>query len=75
MLHIGGDVMLPNKSVIAVLDIKKSGSFQYSREDATKIEGGKFRTLIIAEEMGERKIYLSPLTTSAICRLKKFGGN
>lgn len=74
MLHIGGDIVLPEKDVIAILDYKKSGID--IKSSAGQILGeGKIRSVILAEEEGRMKTYFSPLAVSYLCRLKDFGGN
>jgi hypothetical protein len=79
-LHIGGDVVIPTKNIIAILDIETSTISKDTREFLKTAEEEGFvtsitddipRSFIIAEEDKKSRIYLSPI--SSVTLLKRSG--
>lgn len=71
-LHIGGDVVVPMKSVIAILDIETTTISKDSKEFLRVAEEEGFiiaisddlpRSFIITEADKKSKIYLSPISS------------
>ncbi len=71
-LHIGGDVVIPMKNVIAILDIETTTLSRDSREFLKIAEEEGFintisddlpKTFIITEIEKKSKIYLSPISS------------
>lgn len=71
-LHIGGDVVIPLKSVIAILDIESTTTSKDSKEFLSIAEEEGFiesisedlpKTFIITEIDKKSKIFLSPISS------------
>lgn len=71
-LHIGGDVVIPIKNVIAILDIETTTISKDTKEFLTIAEEEGFiesisddlpKTFIITESDKKSKIYLSPISS------------
>ena len=75
MLYIGGDTMVPENSVIAILDLKKSGVYIEGSGEEKHIGEGKPKSLILTEEGGAFMAYYSPVTAASLFRLKNLGGH
>ena len=71
-LHIGGDVVIPMKNVIAIMDIESTTTSKDSREFLKVAEEEGFiesisndlpKSFIITEYEKKSKIYLSPISS------------
>jgi extracellular matrix regulatory protein B len=71
-IHIGGNIVIPVKNVIAVLDIETTTISKDSREFLRIAEEEGFiesisedipKSFIIAERDGKSRIYLSPISS------------
>lgn len=80
-LHIGGDKVIPVKSIIAILDIetttlsKDTKEFLRTAEDEGFIEAISEdlpRSFIITEENKKSKIYLSPISSVTLQKRSGF---
>lgn len=80
-LHIGGDVVIPIKNVIAILDIETSTISKDTRDFLKTAEEEGFvtamtddlpRSFIITEEDKKSRIYLSPISSVTLQKRSGF---
>lgn len=80
-LHIGGDVVIPIKSVIAILDIESTTISKDTKEFLTIAEEEGFiesisndlpKSFIITETDKKSKIYLSPISSVTLQKRSGF---
>ncbi|MGG7165695.1 extracellular matrix regulator RemB [Clostridium ihumii] len=76
-LHLGENVVVPIKDIIAILDMEStmysSDTIQFLRmaeEDGfvERITKDKPKSFVIAEVDKKSKIYLSPISSSTLCK-------
>jgi hypothetical protein len=79
-VHLGGDVVIPMKDVIAIFDLETSEDSQINKEflEVVKEEGfvrvlseDAPKTFVLTESNNKIKIYLSPISSSTL--LKRTG--
>ena len=80
-LHIGGDVVVPIKNVIAIMDIDTTTISKDTKEFLKVAEEEGFiksisddlpKSYIITETDKKRKIYLSPISTVTLQKRSSF---
>jgi extracellular matrix regulatory protein B len=80
-LHIGGDVVVPLKNIIAILDIETTTISKDTKEFLTIAEEEGFihtisddlpKTFIITESDKKSKIYLSPISSITLQKRSSF---
>ena len=80
-LHIGGDVVIPIKNIIAILDIETTTISKDTKEFLTIAEEEGFiksisddlpKTFIITESDKKSKIYLSPISSVTLQKRSGF---
>lgn len=83
-LHIGGDVVIPIKNIIAILDIETTTISKDTKEFLTIAEEEGFidsisndlpKTFIITETDKKSKIYLSPISSITLQKRSGFIDN
>ncbi len=83
-LHLGGDVVIPLKDVIAILDIDKTTISKDTREFLAVAEEEGFiesisddlpKSFIITETDKNSKIYLSPISSVTLYKRAGFLGD
>ena len=80
-LHIGGEISIPNKEIIFILNIKSSaGSFfkqefiqlaRWERKLVETVPGARIKSCIITDQM----IYLSPISSFTLTRRQQLLAN
>jgi len=74
ILHIGGDEFVSQESILMILDAK---CLEISSENVSFVEnfsksarkmnpGGVFKSVILTEDRGERRIYYSPISVATL---------
>lgn len=80
-LHIGGDIVIPTKDIIAILDIESTTISKDTREFLRVAEEEGFieavsydlpKTFIITESDKKSKIYLSPISSNTLNKRANF---
>lgn len=80
-LHIGGDVVIPVKNIIAILDIESTTISKDTKEFLTIAEEEGFinsisndlpKSFIITETDKKSKIYLSPISSVTLQKRSAF---
>ena len=80
-LHIGGDVVIPVKNIIAILDIESTTISKDTKEFLTIAEEEGFiesisndlpKSFIITETEKKSKIYLSPISSITLQKRSGF---
>lgn len=80
-LHIGGDVVIPIKNIIAILDIESTTVSKDTKEFLTVAEEEGFiesisndlpKSFIITETDKKSKIYLSPISSVTLQKRSGF---
>lgn len=80
-LHIGGDVVIPTKNIIAIMDIETTTISKASKEFLSIAEEEGFiisisedlpKTFIITESDKKSKIYLSPISSVTLQKRSGF---
>lgn len=80
-LHIGGDVVIPTRDIIAIFDLEKTTVSKDTREFLRTAEEEGFiesisedipRSFIVTENEKNSKIYLSPISSTTLQKRSKF---
>jgi len=77
ILHLGGDIAVPLKDIIAILDMTSALQSDVNREflEVAREEGfikevykDEFKTFILAEINNRTAIFLSPISTATLLK-------
>ncbi len=80
-LHIGGDVVIPIKDIIAIFDLEKTTISKDTREFLRTAEEEGFvesisddlpKSFVLTETDKNSKIYLSPISSTTLQKRSKF---
>ncbi|MGI6161773.1 MAG: extracellular matrix regulator RemB [Christensenellales bacterium] len=63
MLHIGGDIIIPARRIIAIMSASASSAESLKTGHKKETIGTKTKSIIITEDRGEKKVYFSPIST------------
>lgn len=76
ILHIGGDEYVSEENILMILDAKcilehpENEKFlqNYTLSEEKMNPGGHFKAVILTVEMGERRVYYSPISAATLRR-------
>ncbi|MHB1315104.1 MAG: extracellular matrix regulator RemB [Christensenellales bacterium] len=74
MLHLGADIMISLRDIIAILDADALKSkdtaafFMAFSKNAVRLGGGEYKSCVITETKGKQTIYLSPISSMSLGR-------
>ena len=80
-LHIGGDIVIPIKDIIAIFDMEKTTISKDTREFLKTAEEEGFiksisedipKSFIVTETDKKSKIYLSPISSTTLQKRSKY---
>ncbi|NLM42576.1 MAG: DUF370 domain-containing protein [Clostridiales bacterium] len=80
-IHLGGDVVVPAKDIIAIMDVKSSGishktkEFLKTADDEgfiVKISQDEPKSFILTERDNKTVIYLSPISSVTLFKRSNF---
>lgn len=80
-IHLGGDVVVPLKDIIAIMDIESSNISQNTREFLQtaddegfikKISKDSHKSFILSERDNKTVIYLSPISSVTLLKRSSF---
>jgi len=80
-LHIGGDIVIPIKNIIAIFDMEKTTISKDTREFLKTAEEEGFiqsisddipKSYIVTETDKKSKIYLSPISSTTLQKRSKY---
>ncbi|MDD4834292.1 MAG: extracellular matrix/biofilm biosynthesis regulator RemA family protein [Lutispora sp.] len=80
-IHLGGDVVVPLKDIIAIMDLESSNVSQNTREFLQtaddegfikKISKNSYKSFILSERDNKTVIYLSPISSVTLLKRSNF---
>ncbi len=81
IMHLGGDVTVPVKDIVAILDYSSSGGLKNTASFLKQIEskgamelisGEEKKSFVIINSGGKTKVVLSPISSSTLLKRSNF---